>query len=84
MSRVKILPKAVKVLERLPRSTQRRIVVTIDLIGKAPFEKAKKLTNQPGYRCRVGDYRILFIYNRKLDLVVVARIAHRKDAYRNS
>ena len=82
MTTVKILPKAVKVLERLPRSTQTRILLAIDSMENDPLAKAKKLTNQPGYRCRVGDYRILFIYNRKTDLVVVARIAHRKDAYR--
>ena len=84
MIKVKILPKALKVLERLPRSTQQRVVSAIDLMAQDPLVKAKKLTNQPGYRRRVGDYRILFIYSRRLSLVIIARIAHRKDAYRNS
>ncbi|NTU43356.1 MAG: type II toxin-antitoxin system RelE/ParE family toxin, partial [Nitrospirales bacterium] len=41
----------------------------------------KKLTNHfPGYRLRVGDWRVLFEIDG--DKVVVYRIRHRKEAYK--
>jgi mRNA interferase RelE/StbE len=41
----------------------------------------KKLTNfTPEYRLRVGDYRVLFEVEEHK--IIVYRIIHRKDAYR--
>jgi mRNA interferase RelE/StbE len=34
------------------------------------------------YRIRVGDYRIVYAVDDALRLVVIARIAHRREAYR--
>ena len=40
----------------------------------------KKLTNfEPAYRFRVGDYRILFDVTD--DIIVIARVLHRKESY---
>jgi mRNA interferase RelE/StbE len=42
----------------------------------------KKLRGQPGYRVRVGDYRIVYrVIDREL-VVVVVEIGDRKDIYR--
>jgi len=41
----------------------------------------KKLTDQEGYRVRIGNYRILYTLNLKEKEVYVKSIAHRKDAY---
>lgn len=37
---------------------------------------------QNEWRLRVGDYRVLYVIEDALMLVVVARIAHRREAYR--
>ncbi|MEW5797725.1 MAG: type II toxin-antitoxin system RelE/ParE family toxin [Bacteroidota bacterium] len=45
---------------------------------------AKKLQGLPNmWRVRAGDYRILYNINDKLKHIVIYRILHRKDAYRN-
>ena len=40
----------------------------------------KKLTGEPYYRLRVGDYRVIFGKNGKV--IRVERIGHRKEVYR--
>lgn len=37
---------------------------------------------QNEWRLRVGEYRVLYLIDDALKLVVVARIAHRRKAYR--
>jgi len=56
----------------------------MDLLGKEPRPKGvKKLTGAEDlYRIRVGDYRFVYqILDDRL-IVLVVRIAHRKDVYR--
>lgn len=42
----------------------------------------RPLRGRPGYRVRVGDYRILYTVDDDMRLVVVAVIGHRRDVYR--
>lgn len=42
----------------------------------------KKLTNEEGYRIRVGNYRILYTIDDTNSSVNIYKIAHRKDVYR--
>jgi mRNA interferase RelE/StbE len=39
----------------------------------------KKLTNEEGYRIRVGNYRILYTIDDTNSSVNIYKIAHRKD-----
>ncbi len=41
-----------------------------------------KLAGRDDYRLRVGDYRIVYAVDDAEDLVLIARIAHRRDIYR--
>jgi mRNA interferase RelE/StbE len=41
-----------------------------------------KLAGRDDYRIRVGDYRIVYAVDDKERLVIVARIAHRREVYR--
>ena len=53
------------------------------LIKNAHPAGSKKLVNSPYYRIRVGDYRILYeIYDEKL-IILVLRVRHRKEVYKN-
>jgi len=77
------LLKAKKSLRLLPGSDRSKVISTIDRLATNPFPRnCKKLTAQPGYRLRVGIYRILYIANTKANLITIVRIAHRKDIYR--
>ena len=43
---------------------------------------ATKLAGRDDYRVRVGDYRIVYAVDDDARLVIVARIAHRREVYR--
>jgi mRNA interferase RelE/StbE len=43
---------------------------------------AVKLAGRDDYRIRIGDHRIVFAVDEEVRLVIVARIAHRRDVYR--
>ena len=71
-------------LEALSVEIQNRIVAAIDSLTENPRPRgSKKLkggTNE--YRIRVGNYRVIYEIDDKTVVVLIVRIAHRKDAYR--
>ena len=59
------------------------IVAALDALSNEPRpEGAVKLAGRDDYRVRVGDYRIVYAIVDSDDLIIVARIAHRRDVYR--
>ena len=42
----------------------------------------KKLTGHPGYRLRVGDWRVLYLVERQILVVQVIEIGQRREIYR--
>ena len=61
---ITISKQARKQLRDIPRKDRLRISGAIELLGDNPIPpKALKLTNRDGYRLRVGDYRIIYIFN---------------------
>jgi len=72
-----------KDLARLPRKDQRRIAEAIDGLALDPRPPGvKKLGGGGGaYRIRVGDYRIIYQVRDNVLVVVIVRLAHRKDVY---
>jgi mRNA interferase RelE/StbE len=42
----------------------------------------QKLTNEDGYRIRMGNFRILYRIDDNIKEVLVYRIKHRREAYR--
>jgi mRNA interferase RelE/StbE len=43
---------------------------------------AVKLAGRDDFRIRVGDYRIVYAIDDEKYLVIVARVAHRREVYR--
>ena len=41
-----------------------------------------KLAGRDDFRVRVGDYRIVYAVDDAEDLVLIAKIAHRREVYR--
>jgi mRNA interferase RelE/StbE len=41
-----------------------------------------RLAGREDYRIRVGDYRIVYAVDDVSRVVIIARIAHRRDVYR--
>ena len=57
--------------------------VAVDSLAEDPRPQgAIKLAGRNDYRVRVGDYRIVYAVDDEERLVVVARIAHRREVYR--
>ncbi len=77
-------PSAVKQGQKLPKQTQNRIVEVINGLKQEPRKSGcKKLRGENKlYRFRVGDYRIIYEIEDDLLVIMVIKIAHRKDVYR--
>jgi mRNA interferase RelE/StbE len=81
---VEISRPAAKQFEALPRREQERIMP--ELLGLADdprprgAQKLKGVDDQ--YRIRVGDYRVLYAIADDRLIVLVLRIGHRRDVYR--
>jgi mRNA interferase RelE/StbE len=47
----------------------------------APNNNVRKLTSHPGYRLRVGDWRVVYLIHERTLLIAVVRITPRGEAY---
>ena len=80
---VRLTRQAAKQLASLEHTMQLRIAGVIELLATNPFPpKAMRLRGREAWRVRVGDYRLLYTVNQGELLVVVIRIAHRREVYR--
>jgi mRNA interferase RelE/StbE len=80
---LQIKASAAKELEALPKKDRQRVVARIQGLAIDPRPQGcEKLSGQDLYRVRQGDYRILYTVNDTALLVVVYRIAHRREVYR--
>ena len=74
---------AYKQLLKIPFKIRSRIENRIEELAKNPFtKKSKKLSDRPGYRLRIGDYRIIYFVDKKKRTITILSASHRKDAYR--
>lgn len=68
----------------MPSNTARLILDKVEALATnplAPNNNVKKLSNHPGYRLRVGDWRVVYLLQEQVMLIAVVRIAPRGDAY---
>ena len=84
MYELRISQKALKALKKAPPEIASRIRERLNELAENPFKapNVKKLTKHPGFRLRVGDWRILFMVEERILIVQVIMIGHRKDVYR--
>ena len=73
--------KAKKQLFKLERSIQERIISALERIRIRPQSYITKLVGDPGYKLRVGDYRVIMDIDKSKLLVLVIKIGHRKNIY---
>jgi mRNA interferase RelE/StbE len=74
---------AVKALMRMPRDQALRIRRKIDELARDPYNapNVKKLTEHPGFRLRVGDWRVVYLLIEERVVIHVVRIAPRGEVY---
>jgi mRNA interferase RelE/StbE len=76
--------KAKKQLFKLERLIQERIISALERIKIRPESYIVKLVGDPGYKLRVGDYRVIMDIDKSKLLVLVIKIGHRKNIYEKS
>lgn len=84
MYRVLVTRSAERELAALPAATRLRITPVLRSLAEQPRPRGvSKLVHGPGWRVRVGDYRVLFIIDDEARVVTVVAVAHRREAYRS-
>lgn len=77
-----VLPAAQKDLDRLETSTFKKVIGKIrGLARETRPPGALKLTDEEGYRIRVGDFLVLYRIDDPSKRIYLYRVKHRKDAY---
>jgi mRNA interferase RelE/StbE len=80
---VLIKPSAVKELELIPKADRKRMANRISRLSGNPRPTGcEKLTAEEKYRIRQGQYRAVYSIDDSAKVVLVVKIAHRKDVYK--
>jgi len=76
--------QAHKALLKMPRNTAQLVRKKLEQLAKDPHQvgNVKKLTDHPGFRLRVGDWRAPYTLDTERLVVQVVRIAPRGGVYR--
>ena len=83
--KVEFKKSAAKALELIPKSDQKRIARRIDSLAESPPDPntTKLKGDNPFHKVRIGDYRIVYEIQDDVLLILIVKIGHRKDIYRN-
>jgi mRNA interferase RelE/StbE len=80
--RIELRPAAARALRELDPQIRGRVHGVIALLAHDPRPPAARaLRGRPGFRVRVGDYRILYAVADDVLLVIVVSLGHRRDVY---
>ena len=80
--RIEVTTAAARALKQVDHQHRDRIRGAIALLGQDPRPPGvKALQGRPGFRVRIGDYRIVYTIQDDVLLVVVVTLGHRRDVY---
>lgn len=80
-----VIPKSVtKQIRRLPVEVQERVLAKLATLGENPRPHTcrKLVAGKELYRLRVGSYRVIYSVDDDEQVVVIYRVAHRREVYR--
>lgn len=83
--KIEISSTAEKSLKKIPKKDLAKIVESIQILAVNPYpEGCRKLSGEEcAYRIRQGNYRIIYEVEGEKLIILVLKIGHRKDIYRN-
>ena len=83
--KVQLKRSVIKTLKSIPQKEIKKIGKKIDSLEQNPVPKdSKKIKGGKDlYRVRVGNYRILYFFQNSDLIVLVIRVDHRKDIYKD-
>lgn len=70
--------KAFRRFKKMEKTIQERIIAVLERIRIRPEAYVTKLVGDPGYKLRVGDYRIIMDIDNKELHILVLKVGHRK------
>ncbi len=73
--------KAKRQFAKLDKSIQERIIKSLERIRIRPEAYVTKLVGDPGYKLRVGDYRVILDIDRNRLIIIVIKVGHRRNIY---
>ena len=82
MYQVIFSPTARKQFLKLDKEIKRHIIKALKRIRIRPEAHLKKLVGEPGFRLRVGDYRVIVDIDQGRLLILVIKVGHRKSIYK--
>jgi mRNA interferase RelE/StbE len=84
--RVDLTAAARRQLEKLPPAIQHRLTTAMLRLGGDPWPPGAKRLKGPSevFRIRVGDYRVLYRVIDDRLVVLLIRIGHRREVYREA
>ena len=84
MWRLELSREATRALLRMPSEQALRIRARLSDLVRDPYHapNVKKLTEHPGFRLRVGDWRVVYLLDQDRIVIQVIRIAQRGEVYR--
>lgn len=84
MFTVRLPIRVAKCLDQLPGKIRRKVLSKLEMLEQNPRPfGAEKLSGTDGlYRIRAGDWRIVYTVRDQELLVLVIRIGHRREVYR--
>ncbi|MBI1971172.1 type II toxin-antitoxin system RelE/ParE family toxin [Candidatus Woesearchaeota archaeon] len=75
-------PKALDELRKFPKHISQRIINKIDAAKENPEHFLEKLIDDPGYKVRAGDYRVIVDILEEERVIAVRIVGHRKNIYK--
>ncbi|MBI2083935.1 MAG: type II toxin-antitoxin system RelE/ParE family toxin [Deltaproteobacteria bacterium] len=85
--RIEFVKSARQEFDRLPAKVHGKIVEALRFLSENPYSellRIKKMKGVPSlYRIRIGDYRVVYEVRNESLVVLVIKIGHRREVYRN-
>ncbi len=83
--RIEVNRSAAKALKKIPKDDRNRIIEKIESLAEnLPNPDTTKMKgNNPFHKVRSGDYRIIYEIQENVFVILIIKIGHRKDIYRN-
>ena len=79
---IKFESKAQEELDKLPQEIIQRIVDKLEEVIKNPEHFLEKLTGMLEYKIRVGDYRVILLFDKANQKLRIQAVGHRKNIYK--
>jgi mRNA interferase RelE/StbE len=83
MYQIEVTRAAQRDLKSLPKSVFKRADAKIQSLSKDPHPRGSKKLEDNLFRIRVGDYRILYQVISDRIVIVIVRVRHRREVYRD-